>query len=85
MALGKNVFFDDRKNSDVLLKDFFSCRNCYKQSNCVDAVEGECQKKSVNLPLSNNLSMAVPLHMVIQEEQKSQNPSYRTTLKSFTL
>lgn len=65
-ALGEIGFFDDRKNSDVLLKEFFPWRNCYKQSNCVDEIRGKCQKQSINPSLTNHLTMAVPMQIFIQ-------------------
>lgn len=82
----KLVSLMTEKNSYILLKDFFPCRNGYKQSNCVDAMEGKCQKQSVNLSLSNLLKMAVPVQIVVQEGKKWQKPAYHSSLKkSFTL
>lgn len=77
-ALGEIGFSDDRKNSDVLLKDFFPCRNSYKQSNCVDAMEGKCQKQCESFPLKpfSNDSVHANSHP---------KPGYHRSLKSFTL
>jgi len=48
-------------------------------------MESKCQKQSVNLSLSNLLTVAAPVQIVLQEGQKQRKPAYCNSLKSFTL